>query len=227
MVGPPETGLVTGYRRDGDVMLGWSFFQESPEFADKIMFDESGYYVSECWWENGVGALIAMGDRSGDRITPEQVVAMAIEILSPRTYMGFAKGLAAYDAWLASMSDDVQFTNAAERCADLRPEQILAWRLMCQGDGADCISDGRTRAAEYFSRLESLDPLYGRVADCFRTVAEKGQAMFGVVGGWERGEQQIAALGVKANREAICRLIREAKAADERALELLRELAGL
>ena len=32
IIGPPEACIITGYRNNGDVLLGWNFFQDNPEY---------------------------------------------------------------------------------------------------------------------------------------------------------------------------------------------------
>ncbi|MBN1891815.1 MAG: hypothetical protein JW780_03475 [Clostridiales bacterium] len=33
IIGPPEASIITGYRNNGNTLLGWNFFQEMPEFS--------------------------------------------------------------------------------------------------------------------------------------------------------------------------------------------------
>ncbi|GAB3433445.1 hypothetical protein [Flindersiella endophytica] len=40
IIGPPECGILTGYDQDGDVILGYSYFQEP---------DVVGYYEQTDW----------------------------------------------------------------------------------------------------------------------------------------------------------------------------------
>jgi len=52
IIGPPEACVITGYRGNGQTLLGWNCFQDSPEFASSVTFDESGYFITSSWWEN-------------------------------------------------------------------------------------------------------------------------------------------------------------------------------
>lgn len=62
IIGPPEACLITGYRAKGDVLLGWNFFQNDPDFAGSVKTDECGYFVSDNWWENtDTQAVMCMG----------------------------------------------------------------------------------------------------------------------------------------------------------------------
>lgn len=221
IIGPPEAGIITGYRDNGDTLLGWNLFQEFPEYAGEISIDESGYYVTDKWWENkDTVALMSLGEVTGERYTLRTVVENAIEVMTPRRKGDFAKGLYAYDAWKKAILDESQF-----RKDMVRP--LLAERLMCQGDAMDCLSDGRRNAYEYFRRLSVENreqKLFGQLAEQFAEASACAHNMYRLLGGWERGEKQMQALAERETRVEIGKLIDKCKAADEKALALLHEL---
>ena len=62
VVGPPEECLITGFDRNGDVLIGWSFFQKAKEFLDDVEFEANGYFRKRNWYENTQGLLL-LGDR--------------------------------------------------------------------------------------------------------------------------------------------------------------------
>ena len=225
IVGPPEACLVTGYRDNGQTLLGWNCFQDSPEYASSVSIDESGYFVTSAWWENrDTVAVMAIGEKTGGAPQPINAIASrAVEALTGRQYEKYAKGINAYDAWKKAILDDGQFSE------DMTiPLQIE--RLMCQGDAMDCLADGRGSAHKYFKKLAGKDPeqpLYGKIAEQFAAVAMAVQKMNEALGGWERGEAQMKALLKPETRRKLGALIDAAKAADARALELLKELAAL
>lgn len=228
IVGPPEAGLITGYRDDGDTLLGWSVFQD---WEADIGKDPCGYYITDKWWENGVDSLLAMGDKVCDAIGTESVVERACEVMKPRQDGVFAKGISAYDAWEHDIGDDSCFPDPDSAEITETPDgqkltaiQVLGWRIMCQNDAADCLADGRYNAALYFRRRSGKNPLYGKIADEFMKAAECAQDMYKVLGGPQREEAQMRALGTKENRDAIISLIRKAKEADARAYEMLMKI---
>ena len=221
VVGPPEMGLVTGYRHGGDTLLGWSVFQDYPEEAGSVRFDESGYYITDRWWENEcTNAVISFANANGKKFTIQTITQHAIEVMTPRTHGDYAKGVHAYDAWKKAILDDSQF----------KKEMIgylLVERLMCQGDAMDCLADGRHNACAYFKKLAEenpLQPLYGRIAQAFASAAAGAQKMYDVLGGYERGEKQMQILATRQARVQIAGLIDQCKAADEKALALLQAL---
>lgn len=237
IVGPPEAGIVTGYRDDGNVLLGWSVFQDAPDYGATVHIDESGYYITDRWWENGVDGMLVMGEREGGRWSDRQIVAQAIRALEPRREGDFAKGIAAYDAWRDDISNESEFTDADKPgdplgCAnELRPEGAeevipskIMWRLMCNNDAIDCLHDGRGNAARYFASRAEQNPLYGEIAKHFREVADVMRRMYEIMGGFWRDERAQKRLAQRQTRERLCALIDVAKAADTRAYELLKQI---
>ena len=221
VIGPPEMGLITGYRDDGDTLLGWSVFQDYPEVAGNARFDESGYYITAEWWENEcTNAVMSFGKVSGEKFSVRAIVENAVEAMAPRSFGGFAKGGYAYDAWKKAVLDESQFKKDMV-------SSLLVERLMCQGDAMDCLSDGRGNAAKFFKKLANenpAQPLFGRIAEQFEESAGCVMKMYEALGGYERGEKQMEIFATREARVKIGELIDICKAADEKALGLLREL---
>lgn len=221
IIGPPEAGIITGYRDNGNTLLGWNLFQDYPEYAGDISCDESGYYVTDQWWENkDTVALMSLSEPTGERYSLKTIVENAIEVMTPRKHGDFAKGGYAYDAWKKAILDESQFKKDMV-------STLLAERLMCQGDAMDCLADGRKNAHEFFKKLADENPeqpLFGQIAEQFAEASDCAHKMYGVLGGWERSEEQMKVFATREAREKIGKLIDKCKAADEKALALLKEL---
>ncbi len=221
IIGPPEACVITGYRDGGNTLLGWNCFQDSPEYTSSVTVDESGYFITSSWWENrDTVAVMAIGESTGERKPLKSIIETAMEALNGRQAGKFAKGINAYDAWKKAILDDSQFSKDMVRSR-------MAERLMCQGDAVDCLSDGRGNAHKYFKKLADKNPeqpLLRQIAEQFAASADCAQKMYKALGGWERGEKPLQALARREVREEIGRLIDESRAADVRALELMREL---
>lgn len=223
IIGPPEACIITGYRDDGKTLLGWNFFQDNPEFAGNIQFDESGYFISKDWWENpDTLSVICMGERTGEKMSAEEIIKTAVEVLTGRQEGEYAKGILAYDAWKKAITDEEQFSDNA-----IIP--LMAERLMCQGDAMDCLIDGRCRGAEFFEKLsferiskEQPEGIFSKVAEKFRETAGNIVKMAEVLGGFNRTQVQMANLYKLENRKRIGELIDKCKMADEEVLSLLR-----
>ena len=105
---------------------------------------------------------------------------------------------------------------------------LQAERLMCHGDGMDCVADGRKSACKYFRKMASQNPeqpLLEKIAEQFGVSATAAHKMFDTLGGWERGEAQMKAFMKSEIRKRLGELIDECKAADEKALALMKEFA--
>jgi AraC-like DNA-binding protein len=222
IIGPPEACVITGYRDNGRTLLGWNCFQDSPEFASSVKIDESGYFETSSWWENrDTTALMSMGEETGRPQALKAIIERAILALEPKQHGKYAKGIAAYNAWKKAILDESQFGENM-----VIPLQVE--RLMCQDDAMDCLSDGRANAHKYFRKLAERHPeqaLYGRLAEQFAACATGAHKMYETLGGWERGDAQMKAMMKSETRRRLGELIDDCKAADERALVLLKELA--
>jgi hypothetical protein len=107
-VGPPDEGVVAGYDKKGDVLLGRSYFYDGSK----------GYYEKPDWYKDCWG-LMLIGDRTR---TPakKQILREALEWAVqlartptsdelPTADGGRANGLAAYDAWAKALRCDENF----------------------------------------------------------------------------------------------------------------------
>ena len=212
-IGPCEAGILTGYRDGGDTLLGWSMFQD----WEKLEYDDEGYFITDDYWdEHDFIGVMAFGDISGPRWSIAQIVANGIAALEGRKEGSHAKGIAAYDAWKNAI------LGAAKK--DFLEHDVM----MCQGDATDCLADGRFNAHHYFCALAEEDPtqpLYSQIAEQFGIVGETiEKKIFKILKGHLRGKKQVKALKKLRNRKKIGDCIDVMKAADEKALELMKEL---
>lgn len=226
IIGPPEACIITGYREDGNILLGWNFFQNFAEFSTDVKIDESGYFISEKWWENNdTIAVISLGDIIKPLLPTKIILENAINILSGRidtkSNKSFAKGIFAYDAWKKALLTESYFPQNA-----ILP--ILAERLMCQGDAMDCLIDGRKNAALFMKKLSDELPEYNDLCksaeEQFSSVVSSVCKMVDILGGFERDELQMRNLAKLEVRQKIALLIDDCKAADSKALEVLVQL---
>jgi len=104
VVGPCEAGIITGYQSNGEVVLGWSVFQD---WAAQEL-DESGYYVQDNWWANTTG-LISIGEETGAPASDKAVLENALMLMSANEVRGyggehtFYAGQAAYEKWAKAL----------------------------------------------------------------------------------------------------------------------------
>ena len=218
-IGPAEAGILTGYQDGGNALLGWSLFQHD---GTETCGDE-GYFITDKYWDEGdFVAVMSLGDITGPRFDTKRIVQNAIEALEGRQDGKYAKGVAAYDAWKKAL------LAAQEKDFEPLPDWGQSIAMMCQGDATDCLIDGRKNAHIYFNALAEANPeqpLYGEIAEQFGIVATTIQEkIYKPLGGWGRGKKQNKALMKLKNRQKIGEYIDMMKAADEKALTLMKKL---
>jgi len=112
VVGPPEAAIITGYDEDGDILIGWSFFQNMPEFAEGLEYEPCGYFRKRDWMGSQTGTMLVIGDKHAEP-KQDQIVRRAlrwnIEVARRPQARGAANGLAAYEAWAAAIAQDEAF----------------------------------------------------------------------------------------------------------------------
>ena len=224
IIGPPEACIVTGYRDNGEVLLGWNFFQDNPEFARNVKIDESGYFIASGWWENpDTKALISIGEEQGIETSIQEILQNAVYIQTKERIGDHAGGQAAYDAWATVMSDENQFPKSAIL-------SILFERLMCQNDAITMLGEGRAYAACFMEwvakRQDSVKEECLRAASLFRKEHELAMEMPKLLGGWGQGEEHARRLAEPSTRKELEKLIKEAKQLDAEACELLKMIVN-
>lgn len=113
-IGPPEAAIVTGYDEGGDVLIGWNFFQNIPEFNVGVELEPSGQFRKRGWFNYPPGfSFILIGQK---RLRPplseiyHQALAWMLQVTrTPVTSGGRPNGLAAYTAWADQLLQDDDF----------------------------------------------------------------------------------------------------------------------
>jgi hypothetical protein len=215
IIGPPEAGLVTGYDRGGDVLMGWSYFQA---------WAWPGYYQQSDWhargqWAEGMGCVI-IGDRKrwpgpSKRETLLATLKWAVDLsrtASRPEVEGHVAGLAAHTAWADALEVDADYPKD--------DAGILGTRVMVHADQC-CMLDDRKYAAGFLRKMakEALEARADLLAaaDLYEQV---GKAM-----AWPWGHDNDAearsGLADPTTRRGIAAEVRKAGEAEEKAVALL------
>ena len=218
VIGPPEPCIITGYRKNGEELLGWNFFQKDPEFAASIALDESGYFICSNWWENtDTQAVMCMGAIVGEKITAKEIILNGVSVLKGREEFGYSKGIKAYEAWKNALSNEKEFMVNCNY-------SLLFEKMLCQLDAMTCLLDGRNSAVSFFralSEAEKNGKEYKRIADafekCVKSIREMN-ALFADSSGMDGMLKKLASSDV---RKRACEIIDTAAEADAEALELM------
>jgi hypothetical protein len=183
ILGPPEAGLVTGYDRDGEVLYGWSYFQDQNQ----------QYYEKSDWFETmekNWRGLIVLGERNGVRQPVQDVLKSTLEWAIDLTNTPIrseipdhVSGLAAYDAWADALEVDDDYP------AD--DAKTMAWRAMVYGDQSTMLWE-RHEAAVFLHKAAQESP----AAEALNAAAEL----------YEQVSSTLSAIwpwGFSSNNEAI------------------------
>ncbi len=211
ILGPPEAGLVTGYAEDGAVLYGWSYFQDWPEYnqpADR-------YYECRDWFEtmdkHGTKGLILIGEKSGARPDPRDLLVSALEwaIDLERSAVrpecpDHAAGLAAYEAWAAAMEIDADYPT------DNVPERFT--RIMVHGDQCTMTIERHNAAGFLRKTVHAVPGLPAEVAAHLNAAADlyDGDDMMRVLWPWsyDMGEEAQLGLADPAARRTMAAAVR-------------------
>lgn len=221
IIGPPEPCIITGYRNNGEELLGWNFFQDDPEFATSIEIDESGYFVSKDWWNNtDTQAVMCMGPIAKEKLPAEKIIANAINAMNGRSDCGYSKGLKAYEAWKKALENEKDFVVDDNYAC-------LYEKMLCQIDVMGCLMDGRSCAASFFnewSKVTCDSGDYDMIAGCFKKCVCLIKEMWSLYGDKSDMDGMLKKLADNDVRKKSCELIEGAAKADAQALELLRKV---
>ena len=108
VVGPPEACIVTGYRDNGETLLGWSLFQD---FWGGCEIDETGYFIKSNWWTE-TEAIMTLGEEVTHPTTDKEVLENALMLMTTKNMPTYGErdifygGTAAYEAWANALESE-------------------------------------------------------------------------------------------------------------------------
>jgi AraC-like DNA-binding protein len=232
IIGPPEACLITGYRDNGNQLLGWNCFQDNQEFGKNVSRDDSGYFITDGWWENeSTVALIAVGEQQEALASHKETLTNALQILNKEKvvfYDGennhkveYAGGQLAYDYWARRVGDDKEFPNGA-----ILP--LLYERLVCQNDAMVMLAEGRFYAVTYLEwvgkEVTQVEKECKQAAEYLRRAAELGPKMSEVIGGYTQDEERVRYFAKPEVRRELVTLINKAKGFEAEAAKVIAEI---
>jgi hypothetical protein len=156
IIGPPESGLITGYDEGGDVIVGWNFFQN---FEPNIEKEPSGYYRKRDWAKD-VQSLMIVGEKT-TRPSLKDTYRAALEfglkvaripMVRPEPdvtewYKHRHNGLAAYTAWAEHLQRDDDFPDG--------DETVLQQRYQVHNDAVGAVAEARWYGSQFLIGMTS------------------------------------------------------------------------
>lgn len=212
VIGPPECAIITGYDEGGDLLIGWSFFQEIPEFHLDGEREPNGYFRKRDWYSETAG-LIVIGDK-GERPPQNEInrkaLHWALTVASRPKVRQRANGFAAYTAWATALeNDDIFATN------DLDP---LFWLYAVHNDAMTMVAEGRWNASLFLANIARDEPKMApallQAAACYADEHDLMWKIRSFLGGAGFSAVQARALADAHTRRQIIPLILQARAKD-------------
>ena len=105
----PEWCIITGYDDSGDVITGWSCFQDTPEGKKHVQYEPDGYFRLKKWEKEAV-TIVLVGPRKEQALSEEEVARRVLEY-AVRYSQGSVKdqesmGFDSYTAWAKVIEDE-------------------------------------------------------------------------------------------------------------------------
>ncbi|MBP3576565.1 MAG: helix-turn-helix transcriptional regulator [Lachnospiraceae bacterium] len=226
IIGPPEACIITGYRDNGNTLLGWNFFQNDPAFGAEVTFDDCGYFICSNWWENtDTQSVMCLGPVIGEAHSTKEILKNAVTVMTPRKDGDYQKGIAGFSAWAEMLSDD--------KACSIDNDSIRFEHMLCEDDATTCLIDGRGCVAEYFKKLVESEAgnvdiktleKYRTLAELFSKTKALAEQTWSLLGGWDNMEQRPAKLAEKEVREKACEYIKQIEVLEKQSLEMLQKL---
>jgi hypothetical protein len=220
VIGPPEPCIITGYDEEGDVLIGWNYFQHMPMFNAGVTFEPNGYFRKRDWYKDTWG-FVLVGDKT-ERPPKEDRFRSALEwglhvMRTPSVYdpkindsepwKDRHSGHAAYDAWARHLLRDEYFAND-----DIN---VLNERFGVHDDAVGTVAEARWYASLFMHQAtQALPQAASKLNEAACNFAREHELMWQVwneVGGIGRDDKRARELAKPEVRRRIVSLIREAR----------------
>lgn len=156
VIGPPECCVITGYDCEQDAVIGWSFYQDDPQFAQDVEYEPNGCFRLQNWAQNTAG-LVVVGDRTDRGAQPFDLAQSALAILNWALHVIHTavahdrkSGLAAYAAWAEQLVHDSDFTSS--------DEQQRKQRYAVHNSAVDRVAECRWTASHFLTLMADAIP---------------------------------------------------------------------
>ena len=209
VIGPPEECIITGYDEGGDVLIGWSFFQHSPDCNAGVEFEPNGMFRKRNWFAD-TWSLVLIGEKRKQpdrKETYREALAWALDVVRAPKRFERHNGLAAYDAWAEHLLRDDDFATD-----DM---SVLRERFTAHDDAVGRVAEGRWYASIFLAQAAmdaSLNaPELYAAASCCAAEHDLMWKVWGLVGGLGRDEGKVRKLADADVRRQIVPIIRQAR----------------
>ena len=160
-VGPPDSAIITGYDEGGGVLIGWSFFQDFPDFNAGLEFEPSGQFRVRDWFSYPPGfSFVVIGEKKQRPPLPEtyrRALEWMLQVTrTPVTFGDRLNGLATYAAWAEHLLRDQDFPD---------DEPTLRQRHDVHNAATGMLAEARWYGSQFLIQASDPDILPYRMAE--------------------------------------------------------------
>jgi len=219
VVGPSDCCIITGYDEGGQVLLGWSTYQNIPD-DHNIPHDSTGYFRKPGWHDNLPGYIL-IGEKVSRpplREIYRDALAWAVRLMRTPQLSGKITGLEGLRAWAGEMTRAEYFPPT--------DDETLGWRYVSVAVNMTMLRDHCTAEAFLRQAIEDVPefaPELGQAADCYREVNRLRDSMDDLIGD-NFSEKSMQAIKDASVREAYAATILRICAVEEQAVRHFEQL---
>lgn len=166
VVGPSDFSIISGYDEGGQVLLGWSTYQNIP--ADhNIPPDVTGYFRKPGWHANTKGYIL-IGEKAGRpalRLVYLDALKWAVHLMRMPALGRNATGLAGLQVWAGEMTEAKYFPAGEDEVIGQRYVSAAINMTMLRDH---CLAEPFLRQAIKY--MPDLQPELSRAAECYGEV---------------------------------------------------------
>lgn len=221
VVGPSDCAILTGYDEDGDVLLGWSTYQDIPDDHD-IPHDATGYFRKPGWHAN-TPATILIGEKlpqtQGDlRTTCLDSLTWAVSLMRMPGFDHWVSGLAGLQVWAQEMIDEQYFPKDD---ADTLGQRYVSAAINMTMLRDHCLAEPYLRRVA--EAVPEFTPELSQAADHYNEVSRIRSGMDGLIGD-NFTESAMKAIAVPAIRREYADAILRIRDSEELAVQQIERL---
>lgn len=219
VVGPSDCCVITGYDEDGDVLLGWSTYQDIPQ-DHNIPHDVTGYFRKPGWHDNLHGYIL-IGEKGERQPLPTiylDALKWAVHLLKTPKMGDKFTGLEGLKVWADEMTQEKYFPED--------DEETMGWRYVSVAINMTMLRDHCS--AEDFLRqamanVPDFAPELSLAADCYGDVQRIRAEMDDIIGD-NFSEPAMKAIAVPDMRRAYAKAILQIRDKEQEALAHIERL---
>ncbi len=225
VVGPSDCCIITGYDEDGDVLLGWSTYQDIPD-DHNIPHDVTGYFRKPGWHDK-LGGYVLIGSKRERQ--PLQTIYLdalkwAVHLLRTPRMDNKITGLEGLRVWAEEMTQEKYFPEG--------DEQTVGWRYVSAAVNMTMLRDHCTAEAflnQVIEDVPGFQPELSLATECYGNVKRIRNGMDDIIGD-NFSEQAMKAIAVPDMRRAYAEAILHIRDKEQEAvthIERLIERSGV